>query len=135
MSRVPFDYTLIDRRHKAFVQGKRAVLLPLRSVSLIRTWHFLYAFRIESGLQVQGKIVEDNQRAFSIDQRMLVHYMRIDPVENRYANEFLPRPFLDWFFLVLGLVVLYPAAQVVRHVLPKYRTLKSITRQRHALPG
>ncbi len=123
--RVPFAYTLIDKRHKGFAEGKRDSF----------NWHYFYTFQTESGQQASGKIVESSKGIFREGQEVLVRYLRTDPTENVYAHDPMPKSVLYWFFVGLGGFWVYIAAVPIYRDLAYYRTIRALSRQGQIVQG
>lgn len=186
--RIPFAYTLIDKRHKGFAEGKRDDLLTFAHVIFSPTfifalvfgglgvffflwpgirglargfsvrndwvltdativsvvplqsgdhfnWHYRYTFQTEDGRQASGKIVESSNGVFREGQDIPIRYLRIDPTENVYALDPMPKSVLYWVFVALGALWVYIAATPIYRHLTQYEAIRKISRQGQSVSG
>lgn len=142
--RIPFTYTLIDKRHKGFAEGKRNGLLTFAHVIFSPTFIFALffgglgvVFFLWPGLRglVRDYSLRNNNGVFHEGQGVPIRYLRTDPTENVYALDPMPKSVLYWVLAGLGAFWVYVAATPIYRHLTQYRAVRKISRQGQIVQG
>jgi hypothetical protein len=122
--------------HDFFVEWSTAEVVITQVVAMPKKdhfdWWYLYSFKTESGQDAQGKIVLSERDRFSAGDRIPVVYVRSEPQDNQYPNEWSPRGFWYWVLIGSGVLVL---SATLRREIDAYRAWRRLARLGYPVPG